>query len=155
MNGPIIVDSSLLLLFVVGTADAKYIAMHKKLTKYSILEFELLSMILDEFTGIILVPHVLAEVSNHAKQISGPPRLAVYSAMKLIIERYDEQTVASRLGSRRSEFMKLHLTDAILLALSSTDINGRKPTLLTDDLDLAIAAEINDYNFVNFNHLRD
>lgn len=47
----------------------------------------------------------------------------------------------------------LGLTDAVLLELSSIEAESR-PTLLTVDLDLAIAAEMQNYPVMNFNHYR-
>ena len=64
-----------------------------------------------------------------------------------------EQFIPSATGVARAEFLALGLTDAVLLELSSVEVDDR-PTLMTVDLDLAIAAEMRGYRVMNFNHYR-
>jgi hypothetical protein len=74
--------------------------------------------------------------------------------MKILIEQSSERHIPSVVAVGRSEFRRLGLTDAALLELSSREIDRQIPTLLTVDLDLAVAPEMRGYNVHNFNHYR-
>src|ERR1700674_3017507 len=65
----IILDSNLLLLFIVGTASRDYISKHKRLQAYRDVDFTLLTQMLAAAPKIVLTPNTLTEVSNLARQI--------------------------------------------------------------------------------------
>ena len=67
MNNSVVVDSNLLLLLIVGTASREYIAKHKKLAEYSDGDLDLLTLLISQFSDILLVPHVLTEVSSFSR----------------------------------------------------------------------------------------
>jgi hypothetical protein len=59
MTGVVVVDASLLVLLVVGSASADYVGKHKRLRKnYTIDDFKLLGLIIAEFSEIVLLPHI-------------------------------------------------------------------------------------------------
>jgi hypothetical protein len=68
MTGVVVVDANLLVLLVVGSASRDYIAKHKRLQGYTIYDFELLGLIIADFSDIVLLPHILVEVSSLAKK---------------------------------------------------------------------------------------
>lgn len=156
MIGPVAIDANLLLLLIVGSSERRYIDQHKRLKHvYSPEDFDLLVQLLDSFTEIILLPNTLTEVSNFSRQIADPAKSRIALTMKILIEGAREQFVPSNSAANRPEFFKLGLTDSALLEFSSIQTEGPVPTLLTADLDLAIAAEMNGYRVENFNHWRD
>ena len=63
-----------MVLLVVGSASRHYISKHKRLSAYTVDDFDLLGLIISEFSDIILLPHILTEVSNVARQIDLPAR---------------------------------------------------------------------------------
>jgi hypothetical protein len=67
-----------------------------------------------------------------------------------LIARYPESRIASVQGAERPEYNRLGLTDAVLLTVSAEGA-----TLLTDDLDLHLAALNAGLSSINFNELRD
>lgn len=74
MKGVVVIDTNLLVLLVVGSASRSYIRKHKRLSDYTSEDFDMLSLILSEFSEIVFLPHILAEVSNIARQIDLPAR---------------------------------------------------------------------------------
>jgi hypothetical protein len=155
MKKAVIVDANLLLLFIVGLTSSDFIAVHKRLKgNYTIEDFVLLDVMLGAYSEIILLPNVLTEVSTLARYTAEPARSQICLVLKTVIETYRENYVRSRVAARRREFGHLGLADAVLLELASLPVDGCIPTLLTADLDLAVAAEMAGYSVQNFNHFR-
>ena len=59
-----ILDTNLLLLFVVGTTNLSYIEKHKRLKSFSVEDFELLLRAISGADAILLYPNTLTETSN-------------------------------------------------------------------------------------------
>jgi predicted nucleic acid-binding protein len=151
MTGVVVIDTNLLVLLVVGSAHTNYIAMHKRLKQsYNVDDFELLGVIIGEFSDIILIPHILAEVSSFATQIDNPARRKVRETLKTLIQTCNEIPIESIHAVRRFEFYQLGLTDATILHLCSMTIAGINPTLLTADSDLANSANSLGYSVIDY-----
>jgi predicted nucleic acid-binding protein len=150
MKGVVVVDTNLLVLLVVGSASRNYIAMHKRLAEYTADDFDMLGLILAEFSEIVLLPHVLAEASNFARMIDFPARAKVQAALSTLISSCVELPIPSINGVRRSEFYDLGLTDAVILHLCAMILNGIGPTLVTADAKLANAANSLGYSVIDY-----
>ena len=151
MNGPVIVDSNLLLLLIAGIANRDYIAKHKKLADdYSEYDFDLLTLLIAEFSDILLVPHVLAEVSSLARQIKNPARREIQTKLRELIETTTEVHIESLYGALREEFDALGLTDSVLLHFCTLKFAGVDCTLLTADEDLAFTASSLGYGVIYY-----
>lgn len=151
MKGVVVVDANLLTLLVVGSASRKYIVKHKRLrNQYSEYDFELLALLIAEFSEIVLIPHILAEVSSLARQIENPARAAIQSAFRTLIATTPELPIASVAGADRDEFIELGLTDSVILHLCNMSVNGIDPTLITSDSDLADRALSLGYSVVDY-----
>jgi hypothetical protein len=155
MSRNVSIDSNLLLLLIVGSASRSYVTRHKRLKAYTIEDFDTLAWVISCYDNIVLLPHTLTETSNLLRQIDDPMRSNIARSLHRLILTCPEQYLASRSATVRPEYTRLGLTDAALLELSRIEPGRDQPTLLTVDLDLAIAAEINGYPVENFNHYRD
>jgi hypothetical protein len=155
MKRNVSIDSNLLLLFTVGLTSRSYITRHKRLKAYTIEDFDILASVINGYEDIVLLPHTLTETSNLLRQIDNPMRSDIAHTLRHLILSYNEQHLPSRDAAARPEYTRLGLTDAVLLELSRVAEGRDQPTLLTVDLDLAIAAEIKGYKVENFNHYRD
>ena len=150
----VVVDANLLLLLIVGSTDVSYIKTHKNLTHFNEDDFTLLGQAISLYSEIALLPHVMAEVSSLARQIRNPARARIQSKLADLIESVGEVPIASLAGVRRAEFDMLGLTDGVILHLCALDQSGTKFALLTADNDLAVRAEMLEYEVLNFMHLR-
>lgn len=150
----VVVDTNLLLLLIVGSTDRSYIRIHKNLSQFSEEDFILLGQAISLYSDIVLLPHIMAEVSSLARQIKNPARAQIQSKLAELVESVGEVPVPSVAGVRRAEFNMLGLTDGAILHLCTLDQNGIKFALLTADNDLAVQAEMLDYEVLNFTHLR-
>ena len=65
----ILVDTNLLLLFLIGIFGENHIKEFKKIQKYSIEDFNIVNNIIRRFSRINVTPQILAEISNLSKQM--------------------------------------------------------------------------------------
>jgi predicted nucleic acid-binding protein len=146
-----LLDTNLLILLIVGQASRAYIGKHKRLRDFSVSDYDLLLLLLKQASSIRFTPNTLTETSNLLKQIDEPIRSELFRKLRDIIDKFDETYIESRLGAQQNEFVRLGLTDAVLLLLSiDTSL-----ILLTTDLRLYLAATERGLNVVNFNHHRE
>ena len=143
----VILDTNLLVLFVVGITDPKYIAIHKRLQEYHKDDFSLLSRLVLSYESLVLNPHVLAETSNLAGQIKEPAKSKIYGRLGELIETRHEAFIESKRGVRLKEYRDLGLTDAVLLCASRDE-----HVIATVDGRLYSAALLWGYCAINFNH---
>ena len=143
----VILDTNLLVLFVVGTASPKYIAAHKRLQAYTALDFKLLTGLLVAVSRVIVTPHVLAETSNLVRHANEPGRTYILETFRDLLWNLDENHVPSLRVAARPEFIALGLTDAVLLEAARSGA-----TLITADFDLYRAALAAGLSVVNFTY---
>jgi hypothetical protein len=149
MGGAVLVDSNLLLLYLVGKCDPRIIVRFTRTQKYTSKDFELLSKILDRvFKTILTTPNILTEVSNLATKLSEGERQAFFAEMRTSIAVFDEKYVSSTAASADRNYTRLGLTDAVILGLC------RGVLVLTDDLPLYSVIVSRGGDVVNFTHLR-
>jgi hypothetical protein len=134
---------------VVGLTSRKYIASHKRLSPYTEKDFDILTVLISKSSGMVATPNTLTETSNFIKFIAEPARTQIYKIFTALVKTTNEQYIASSQGVDRDEFVRLGLTDSVLL-----DVTSLPYTLLTDDLDLYLAAAHRGYSAVNFTHVR-
>jgi hypothetical protein len=150
MPSPLLLDSNLTVLFVVGLADPAYIGKHKRLDAFDEGDFNIVSSVISNSSGIIFTPNVLTETSNLARQINDPIKTHISHVLAHVIAQSNEMYVDSRVAVAHSDYIRLGITDAVLLTLSKSG-----GVLLTVDLDLYLAAQYAGLNSVNYNHLRE
>ncbi len=148
----VILDSNLLLLFVVGSASRGYIAKHKRLKTFDSSDFDLLLEQLSVASTIVLTPNTLTETSNLIDHIGEPARSHIYETLRnlLLLPESEERYVASKRATAVPELARLGLTDCALLDLCAEGL-----PLITADLSLFLAAVSRGAKALNFNHLRD
>ena len=147
---PILLDTNLLLLFIVGTASRDYISKHKRLTQFTVDDYDALVKVIECAPEVLLSPNTLTETSNLAAYIAEPAKAAIFRVLQNVIRSSPEQYIPSRVATERHEFLRLGLTDAALVEASTDEV-----AILTTDLDLYLAAIAKGSPAMNFNHLRD
>ena len=126
------IDSSLLVLFVVGSADRKFIATHPRTQIFTPDDYDRLFGIINVLKRVFVTPNTLTETSNLLK----PPRdKQAIDKLRILIEESKEIVVSSATAARNSAFGRLGLTDAVLLEV----VSAARP-LITVDHDLYRAA---------------
>lgn len=142
------IDANLLVLWAVGSVSPKLVIEHKRLQRYGPDDFSLLMSFASRFQTIVMTPNVLTEAANLAAQIREPDRTKVRAALAAYADCHQEHYVRSSVAVKSQAYFQLGLTDAALLELSNSH-------LLTDDLDLYVAAVSSGKESTNFTHLRE
>lgn len=146
---PVLIDANLLLLLVVVLTGTENIGKHKRLQQYDAADFKSLKELIAQFDEIVLCPNVATETSNLIRHTGEPLRSEVSRTLGVIVQRAKESTIASAAAVDREEYLRLGLTDAVLLMLSASGA-----MLLTSDIALYVAAERAGLPVTNFTHIQ-
>lgn len=131
----VFLDTGLLMLFVVGAIDRKLIAKHHRLKEFQEKDYDILIDNIGHVDKVLVTPNTLTEASNLLDKHGEPERSRIFEALRIFIGEQEEIVVASNAASQRKEFIRLGLTDAVLLEVAS-----RSSPLITVDLALYLAA---------------
>jgi len=146
----LLIDTNLLLLYVIGYYDKNRIIQFKRTNKFSINDYELLIVFLRHFDKIVTTPNILTEVSNLLNQLSEKLKEDNYSCFSEIINSLDEQYTASAVTSQLQHFIKFGLTDSDIIE----KVKG-KYLVLTDDFKLFNYLAKEKVAVINFNHIKN
>lgn len=146
----VLVDTNLLVLLIVGTADRKLIAKHRRTREFTERDYDELCARLEGFDEMWVTVHCLAETSNLLKHTNNRavPGLLRYLA-------------AFCSGTRESYLPKDRLVaDDLFVRLGVADTgfvqkSKRVDCSITVDLDLYLAVIGLGRKVVNFNHVRE
>lgn len=147
---PLLLDANLSILLIVGMADKKYIEKHKRLQEFDVKDFEILYELANQSAEIIVSPNVATEASNLIRYIGEPIRSEVARTLASLISKSRELYVASSAAVEHPEYIRLGITDAVILSILKQGV-----ALITVDLDLFIAAQKAGLKAINFNHVRE
>lgn len=147
----LIVDTGVLLLFLVGIYDPDYIEICPLFTEngkfYKKGHFELIKEILQHFPNkIIITPHVLSEVNMLRKKISQERRNDYLVKMIQELDKHQEHCVPLKILLGNGAVVQFDFTDVSLV--EATGKNNW--ILLTDDLPLYVAFNAK-VPMINFN----
>ena len=93
----------------------EYILRHKRLQAYSEADFDLPTGFVSAAVKVAVTPITLTETSNLVRQIGEPVRACIYEFFRRLVRSTDEHYIESRDAAERNEFIRLGLTDSILL----------------------------------------
>jgi predicted nucleic acid-binding protein len=143
-----LIDTNLLLIYLVGKTNRRRIRDFKPCDVFEIEDLERLEELVEYLGKLFTTPHVMTEVSNLAK-LRGKELSAFRQLYKLLVEQMDEFYDESRSVVVDAAFMPLGLTDAAIALLQRRNL-----LVLTVDLDLWMTLQRRGVDAVNFNHLR-
>jgi hypothetical protein len=146
-NG-VLIDTNLLVLYLVGTVNRQRIVNFKRTGNFAVEDYDLLVHLISWFGKLIATPHVLSQVSD-LTDLAGDELTAVRSLFRLLVEQIEERYDASRIIVGDPAFNRLGLTDAAVATVSARGI-----LVLTTDIQLQLALQERDIDVLNFNHVR-
>ena len=146
----VLVDSNILLLYVVGKFDRRLVGSWKRLRTFAQSDFDILTRVLGLFSKIATTPNILTEVNSFANQLAENLRRRFLESLTVEIEVIDERYVPSHDLAADAHFSRFGLTDIGIVHAARNRF-----LVLTDDLRLWDFLARNNVAAFNFNHLRD
>ena len=145
----IVVDTNLLLLYLIGRFDQTAITTFKRTNKYAPEDFALLFRLLGSFRRVLTTPHVLTEVTDLAETFNRQRGFGFFRRLQSEIRAFAEHCLASKDVSSTHCFLEFGLADATLKELARQD-----RLILTDELPLYLHLARERLPVINFTHLR-
>jgi hypothetical protein len=151
----ILLDSNLLLVLLAGRFDARLFGRFKRISTYSLRDYELLEHLVKRFSILFTTPHILAEVSNLANSLSEQWRedwlrsMAAQVTCLNCMPVFDEYWIPAKQLVLSPEFLAFGLTDASLAQLSDLAL------IITDDFRLSGFLRRKGVPILNFRDLRN
>jgi rRNA-processing protein FCF1 len=145
----VLIDTNLLLLYLVGRYDPRRIPKFKRTMIFAIEDFFTLLKFFEYFNEVVTTPNILTEVNSLANQLPDNIKVGFYPKFAEQIAALQEHYIESAKLSSTPHFLKLGLTDSGILNLAQD-----KYLVLTDDFPLAGRLEKQGIDVINFNHIR-
>jgi rRNA-processing protein FCF1 len=147
----LLLDTNLLLLFLIGGKDPQLIVNSRRLNAYEKSDYFLMADFIEanNFNQLISTPHILAEVSNLLGQESKIIKQAGREAIKEYTQNCEEITHGAYLLVNEPEYHRLGLTDVAIRVASELPA-----FVLTADAALYIYLAREGVQVANFNHVR-
>lgn len=148
---PLLLDTNLLLLYLVGGKDPLLIANSRRLNAYEESDYYLLISFIEQesFDSFVSTPHILTEASNLLGQEKERIKSVGREAIREYIQHCKEIVCAADLLVDEPEFQRLGLTDVAIKMASRLPV-----FVLTVDALLYHHLSSEGLDAVNFNHVR-
>lgn len=149
-RGGVLVDTNVLLLFLVGGYDRTLIERFSRTAdRFIASDFDTLVGVLGSFERVITTPHILTETSNFLGQLFGRDKVGCFEWLARSIPTMRETHVAGAELVRREPFVKLGITDASII-----EVAAEPYLVLTDDFRLYNFLANKGIDVLNFNNIR-
>lgn len=145
----LLIDTNILLLYVVGLGNRERIAKFKRTKQFIPEDFDLLCQIVASFQTVVTTPNILTEVNSFVNQLGEPERYRCLALLGQIMTNLREEYQASAMLSGLPEFPQFGLTDCGI-----TSAARDRYLVLTDDLRLTVHLQSQGIDAVNFNNIR-
>ncbi len=151
----ILLDSNLLLVLLAGRLDVRLFGNFKRISAYSLDDYELLDRLVSRFSVLFTTPHILTEVGNLANSLSAQWREEWLRNMAVLVCCQDckpllkESWKSARQLVVSPEFLAFGLTDASIAQVSS------KSLIITDDFRLSGCLRQKGFPILNFCDLKN
>ena len=150
-NG-ILLDTNLLIVFLIGMFKPELISSFKKTSSYSISDFNLIRNIVLQFNAVHVTPQILSEVSNSTfhQGIMDPDFSSYVGQLISYAESSNELYYDKNRLISLPRFTQIGFTDVSVMEVAKQT----NCLVLTDDFILASILENEGHNTLNINHIR-
>jgi rRNA-processing protein FCF1 len=145
----ILIDTNILLLYLVGRVNRDRIARFKRTATFLPEDYDLLLELTNNFQKVITMPNILTEVNSLANQLGEPERRECLIIFTELISQITEKYIDSKIVKQHTEFSRFGLTDCGIIILAKD-----KYLVLTEDLKLHLYLKAYGVDTINFNNLR-
>ncbi len=148
-GGRVLLDSNLMLLWFIGLFQRALIGNFKRVSMFSLEDFDLLARLLENFRAVVTTPNILTEVSNLSGSLTDQLRSNYFASFANSVELLQEDYVLSNQAVANPLFRRLGLTDAAIAVVALRPI-----LVVTTDFELYYRLQALGADAVNFNHER-
>jgi len=149
-NKFLVIDTNLLLVYLVGCIDPQLITKFNKTnSRYCVEDFKILDDLVGNFKKFVTTPNILTEVSNLGGHLKDNAKDKFFALLAQFIQQTPEKYIQSSEISKDELFIKFGITDRGLLELARTE-----HLIITDDFRLCSFCIKQGFYSINFNHLR-
>lgn len=146
----LLIDTNVLLLYLIGQHDPAYIPVYKRTQKYTPDDYSILCRFVRPFQRLIMTPQILAEVHNLSQSVQKSRVRKYFATLVHLLRPATEYYVEKNVLLENSKLPQFGFTDLSILETART----QKVGVLTDDLAAAGMLQKARCGVVNFNHLR-
>lgn len=147
----ILLDSDVLLLYLMGRVDRKRISEFPRTAHYTEAEFEVLERVVTSYPTVGVTPSVLTEASNLTKRGSRKLKKDLRRELRKLVSSLEENYVPSTEATANPNFVRLGLADVGLIEAAKT--YAGRAVIITDDGGLHRSATQSNIQSVNFTYL--
>jgi hypothetical protein len=147
-NSDLLIDTNLLIVFLVGSTDEKIIDKVKPTRAYSREDYQFLLKLIKHFR-VVTTPHILTEASNSCEKTEKHHKEKIMQQFSQTVINLIEIPIPSKEAVKTPVFRKLGLSDSIIFELGKKGL-----VVLTDDLELHSYLLGNNITAANINHFR-
>jgi hypothetical protein len=145
----LLIDTNLLLLYVVGAYDPGSIPRHKRTDKFVAADYGLLLNIYERFERVVTTPHILTETNNLVGQAPEHLKRGIMRVFSVVAARLSEAYTPARVLAEEESFVRFGIADCAVLH----EARG-KHLVLTDDFRLSQVLQHQGTDAINFKQLR-
>ena len=143
-NKFVVIDTNLLLVYLVGCIDPQMINRFKKTnSRYCAEDFDILENIVCKFNKFTTTPNILTEVSNLGGQLKNDVKKQFFILLAQFIQNTPEKYIRSSEISKDPYFIKLGITDRGIL-LIITDLGDARESRPKKLISAGFAASCHD-----------
>lgn len=154
VNKPLILDTNLLILVLVGLFDINSIGTFKRTNKYSERDYNNLIDIVKQFPKLVITPHIFAEISNlcfsnRDKNKDNQLYKFINHIVKVLFE-FKELTVHKNQLMILAYFPRIGVTDSGIIEIAKRN----KYNVITEDASIYLILNTLGVPVLNINHIR-
>ena len=148
-NRGVLIDSNLLMLYLVGEFDPQQISRLRRTKSFVVRDYLVIKGFFNAFSIKITTPNILTEISNLSGDIPAGLRDRFFKLLHVHFERLGEEYLPSKIGAASPMFARFGLTDSVI-----AEIAKQQYLVITADFPLANYLASIKADVINFNHLR-
>lgn len=148
-NG-IIIDTNIMLVYIVGTYDVKYIPDFKRTSKYCADDYRFVCSVLSCFNRKVITTHILAELSNLSMQIQDNRLVTYFNVFREFLEDIGENHISKDRILALPLLPKLGVTDLGILEI----VKKFRYLTFTDDFRMSNYIRDMGIDVLNLNDIR-
>lgn len=151
MSQPLLLDTNVLLVYLVGLYNPSLISTFEKTSSYDEQSFNMIKHIVHYHKTLIVNSYIATEISNLSSQFHSKNIDEYYVRLVNYFSSVNENTFSLKyLCSNTSAIIKFGFTDVSILELASKN----SVTVLSDDWALVTEGISKNLNFINFRNLQ-